>query len=655
MGGKTVLLVMILAVPLAGAAVLLLLRKGDKNIISVASAAVLALTLFLLKNVFGGGPVELAIHLHGPYAPVLRADPISALFVVLAAFIWFAVSIYMPGYMEHEARPRSFGVWTLLTLTVVEGVFLAGDPVTMLLFFELMAVTSYFWVIHRGYKKAVRSGNLYLFFSIAAGFLLTLGIVLIFVATGKLPEVGSVPATPSDPHMFGWGIALLVLGFGIKAGAVPLHIWLPHAHSAAPTPGSALLSGLLIKVGAYGLIRTAELAGCVREAGNGVTWLGPVLIAAGICSMLGGVAAALLQSDAKRLLAYHSISQMGYIIFGLGIDFYLESARDIAFTGAVFHIINHALFKAALFLGVGIIYIRTKETNLYRLGGLWRRFPVTAVLMLLAVLGITGAPGLNGYAGKTLLHHAAGMAAGTGSPWLVWAERLFVLTGVGTAASFAKLYYLTFLGKPSDDTLIRNPGDDRVSGRMQPGMNAAMALLAVVMVGIGIAPEFFVNTAVIPAVGASDVDKAVADLTYLAFWSTGDVIGMVITLLIGVLVCWVGLRYGIFHRKFPVWLTPEGLVKLAVQGISRLWRAGTGKYTVLAENAHESGSAVKARLYSAIRKFDRSRSSTIGGLRLTGISADAAILFMILAILILWYTIIDPGLHDNWLPFIRPQ
>ena len=145
------LLVMILAVPLAGAAVLLLLRKGDKNIISVASAAVLALTLFLLKNVFGGGPVELAIHLHGPYAPVLRADPISALFVVLAAFIWFAVSIYMPGYMEHEARPWSFGVWTLLTLTVVEGVFLAGDPVTMLLFFELMAVTSYFWVIHRGY------------------------------------------------------------------------------------------------------------------------------------------------------------------------------------------------------------------------------------------------------------------------------------------------------------------------------------------------------------------------------------------------------------------------------------------------------------------------------------------------------------------------
>ena len=184
-------------------------------------------------------------------------------------------------------------------------------------------------------------------------------------------------------------------------------------------------------MGAYGLIRVGAFAGWGQTLGDGIRWLGPVLAFLGVGTMLVGVGAALLQSEAKRLLAYHSVSQMVYILLGLGIGLELGTAGELGLLGAIYHLFNHALFKAALFLGVGVIYLHTRETNLYKLGGLWRRFPVTAFLMLLAVLGITGAPGLNGYASKTLLHHALSQAVATGIPWARWWNTSFSWWGWG--------------------------------------------------------------------------------------------------------------------------------------------------------------------------------------------------------------------------------
>ena len=369
--------------------------------------------------------------------------------------------------------------------------------------------------------------------------------------------------------------------------------------------------------------------------GSEITRLGPILAVLGTCTMLVGVTAALLQSDAKRLLAYHSVSQMGYIILGLGIGLYLGQDGGLGLLGAIYHIVNHALFKAALFLGVGVIYIHTKETNLYNLGGLWRRFPVTAVLMFLAVLGITGAPGLNGYASKTLLHHAVSLAAETGTPWVIWVEGLFLLVGVGTAASFSKLYYLIFLGKP---TKIK------VSDDGSPRLQLAMGLLAAVMVVIGLRPELFLNAAVIPAARVLGIGNAADTLVGLSFWNLGDVTGMLITLALGMLVCWGGLRSGVFHWQPPIWLTLEGLGKLAGMGISVLWRMGTEFYRFVVTTVRDVGRAMGSRLFSAFRRFDQSRSGTIGGVTLMGISADAALLIITLALLIVWYTLINLGL-----------
>ena len=634
------LLVIILAIPLIGAIFLFLIRKRLRivNIPFIASTLVLVLASFGLKNVFDGTSIICRIPVYGPFEPTFRADSLSAIFVILAAFLWLAVSVYTPEYMKHEGKTWGFDFCTLLTLTAVLGVFLAGDLFTMLLFFEMMTVSSYFWVVHKWDKEAIRAGYFYLFFSIIGGLFIALGIVLMGAATNVLPAIGVGSFTILNPKMFSLSIAVFVVGFGIKAGMVPLHLWLPHAHSVAPTPGSTLLSGLLIKVGAYGLIRVGGFAGWGAESGIGVAWLGTVLSVIGICTMMTGVVAALLQSNAKRLLAYHSISQMGYIILGLGIGLYMGNDGSLALSGAIYHIVNHALFKAALFMGVGIIYIHTKETNLYNLGGLWRRFPVTAVLMLLAVLGITGAPGLNGYASKTLLHHAVSQAAETGVPWIVWVERLFLLVGIGTAASFTKLYYLMFLGKPTKIKVI-----DGGALRTQ----LAISILSAAMVGIGFAPAFFLDTIVIPAVQALGMENAAVSIINLSFWSFSDVIGVIITLILGILVCWVGLRTGIFHWHPPKWLTLEGLGEIALLGFSKSWRSGIRVSRYLGN----LGKAIKTRLELALYRFGKSRSSTIGWVNLTGISADAAILIVVLAVLIVWYTIINPKPSGAELPY----
>ncbi len=626
------LLITILAIPLIGVVLLVLTRNIsvgksiNKHInIPLISSLALLVASFWLRGAFQGGEITYTIKLSGLFSPTLSVDALSALFIILSAFLWVVVSIYTPKYMEHEGKVWGFQLCTLLTLFAVIGIFSAGDLLTMLLFFEFMTISSYFWVIHRWDKEATRAGYFYLFFSIVGGLLLALGIVVMGEAVEVLPKIGSGAVAAINPELFAVSIAIFVIGFGIKAGMVPLHIWLPHAHSVAPTPGSALLSGLLIKVGAYGLIRVGEFAGWGTKIVSGVTWLGSAFIVLGISTMLLGVASALLQSNAKKLLAYHSVSQMGYIILGLGVGLYLGADGGFGLSGAVYHIINHALFKIALFLGVGIIYIHTGETDLYKLGGLWRRFPITAVLMLFAVLGITGAPGLNGYVSKSLLHHGVSQAAGMGEVWLVWIERLFLIVGVGTAASFSKLYYLMFLGKPTKL---------KIKDNYSFSLRFAMVILAVVMIGIGINPLFLLNTAIVPAVEALGIQNISTTLTGISFWGFKDILEMIVTLIIGALVCFAGLKTGAFHWQPPVWLTIEGGVKLIFGRITAVGQISRKLYCSLKKSITHRGKLLNLQVFNDLYKFDQSKSSTVFGIKLIGISADIGILVFVLSLLI---------------------
>lgn len=626
------LLAILPLVPLAGAGFLWSKRGRALNIPLLTSTLLLILSGFGLRSVFTGDAVALSFPLPGPYQPSFYADALTVLFVLLTVFLWLVVALYTPDYMKQEGGTGRFALCTLLTLAAVLGLFLAGDLLTLLLCFELMTLASFFWVIHRGDRAAVRAGYYYLFFSIGGGLLLALGIVLMTVATGGVPLIGTGPVTPLHPAMFAWSLALFIVGFGIKAGMVPLHLWLPRAHAVAPTPASALLSGLLLKVGVYGLIRVGALAGWGRTLGKGLGWFGPGLALLGAGTMLVGVGAALLQSDAKRLLAYHSVSQMGYILLGLGIGLAPGAVGELGLVGALYHLFNHALFKAALFLGVGVIYLHTQETDLYKLGGLWRRFPVTAFLMLLAVLGITGAPGLNGYASKTLLHRALSLTVETGAPWARRLEPLFFLVGVGTAASFAKLYYLIFLAKPK-----AAPPTAAVAAVRTSRLHLALVLLSIVMVGIGLAPGLLPRVVVAPAVQGLGVAPGVAGTGDLAFWRFTDLFGMVVTLALGVVVCGAGLKWGVFHWRPPRWLTLEGLAGLFGQGALALGRKGAACFRMIGAAVSEWGRTLGTRLYLAACRFDRSRNTKVGRVNLVGLSADAALLMLMLALLMAWF------------------
>lgn len=627
------LLAILVATPLIGA--LLLFFMGDKfmKIPLIINLIVLLLGGIVLNRVFGGTSLNYNINMFPPFELNFHADALSVIFVLLGAFLWFVVSIYSPKYMEHEGKTWSFQLCTMLTLFAVLGIFLAGNLPTMLLFFELMTITSYFWVIHRWDKVAIRAGYFYLFFSIFGGLLIALGIVMMGESTDVLPQIGSGMVTPLNPKLFSWSITLFLIGFGIKAGMVPLHLWLPYAHSVAPTPGSGLLSGLLIKVGAYGLIRTGEFVGWGVKLGSEINWLSSTIIILGSLTMLLGVLAALIQSNSKKLLAYHSISQMGYIILGLGVALYLGSDGGLGLSGSIYHIINHALFKIALFLGVGVIYINTGETDLYKLGGLWRRFPVTAMLMFLAVLGITGAPGLNGYASKSLLHHGISLAAERGSSWLIWIERLFSIVGVGTAASFSKLYYLMFLG---ESTKLE------IKDEKAPSLQIAMSLLSVAMLIIGIRPELLLNIAIVPAVQTLGMENISNSLIGISFWNFKDIFDMIITLFLGVLVCWGGLKSGVFHLQLPKWLTIEGLVGMVCNKISVILEIVLESYSSLIGRNQNIIENMISHLYGDCRKFDKSKSSMVFGVNLMGIGADVGILVIILGFLIGLYVITNP-------------
>ena len=324
------------------------------------------------------------------------------------------------------------------------------------------------------------------------------------------------------------------------------------------------------------------------------------------------------------------------------------------------------------FLGVGIIYVSTHETNLYRLGGLLAGSSDRG-----ADAGCRpGDPGCSG-AEQVCKQDVAAMrpvsprdrlpVAGVG-------RAAFVVTGVGSAASFIKLYYLIFLRKPGEEAhrgnvpikARRMPGNNRICRRREGHRHGCMprwGCWPVAMVGIGVAPGFLPKL-VIPVVrtpgrraGAlPGLRPSLCRITSVPrSGMPGTFSSIIITLIVGMLVCIAGLRLGIFHWKPPVWMTEEGLGKMAAKGVLRLWDEGAREYHVIADNAHESGDALKNRLYSFVRKFDRARSGTVGRVTVTGISADAALLFVILALLIVWYIIVHPDIPESWLWIFRTQ
>jgi len=493
-------------------------------------------------------------------APMLMLDGVTFyvdgtgfIFALVTSFVWLLATIYSVSYMGHEHSRSRFFSFLILTLAADLGVLVTGDLFSLFIFFELLGLSSWVLVIHTETPEALKAGKKYLFMGVIGGLLLLFGIFLVFINTNTLllePLLGTLGGLGNIKYLIA---ASMTLGFGVKAGMFPVHVWLPEAHPVAPSPASALLSAIMVKAGIYGIIRTLLLVFSPTESAEALwhimTPVGSVMIWIGVITMTLGMVLALLQTNLKRLLAYSTISQIGYIIFGIGIAVYLGFEGSIGLAGAVYHFLNHALYKSLLFLMAGAIYYRTHELDMRRLGGLWRRMPFTFLLGLVAFFGIAGMPFFNGYASKFLLFEGIVEVAHENSLFIV-AEVMFLLVSGGTIAYYLKMFWMTFFSSAGE-------GSAR-AGRAPLLMLLPMSALAGLIAYIGWYPNLFLERFVVPALGGYTFDShAVGHLIETRFYTVSGFQEVALVSVIGVAIFSVGWKKDLLFTQIPRPLGPD--------------------------------------------------------------------------------------------------
>jgi hydrogenase-4 component B len=404
------------------------------------------------------GPVEWSVSSGVPlFAYSFTLDALSAYFTLALSILVVAVSIYSVGYLTSIENDRNLGLFSfffnslLLSLAVV---FTASNVFLFLIAWEVMALTAYALVTYEHRSAECRkAGLLYVIMAHVDAGCLLLGFALLTQGAQSLDFSGlRVAASHLSPHLQGWAFFLFFLGFGIKAGVIPVHIWLPAAHPVAPSNVSALLSGIVIKTGIYGMVRVfLEFLGVVPA------WMGMAVIAVAVVSAILGVLYALMEHDLKRLLAYHSIENIGIILLGLGAAMMFRTSgypqlAAVSLIACLFHTLNHAIFKCLLFLGAGAVQHSSHTRNMEELGGLIRRMPWTAFCFLVGAVAISGLPPLNGFVSEWLTYQSllAGFGTSRGLVSLMFpiAGALLALTGALAAACFVKAFGITFLALP---------------------------------------------------------------------------------------------------------------------------------------------------------------------------------------------------------------
>ncbi len=414
----------------------------------------------------------------------LRLDSVSAFFLVLLCVVGGAASVYACEYWADAAHPRSARagrLWWSVLLPSLGLVLLASNGLHFLIAWELFSLSAYFLITLDRQRHEVReAGWLYLGASHVAVLALFAFFALLAARTGSW-DLGPMRGRAELAPLFWLGL----LGFGLKAGLFPLHVWLPSAHANAPSHVSAMLSGVTLKLGIYGLVRFSGWLPVPAGAG----W---VVAALGVASAVLGVAFALGQHDLKRLLAYHSVENIGIILIGLGFALVAVQQGNaawgrLALAGGLLHVWNHGLFKALLFFGAGSVLHATGTREMSRLGGLWRAMPWTTGLFALGAVAIVGLPPLNGFVSEWLVYLGlfdATVSRGPSAWAAIPAAILLGVTGALALACFIKVCGVVFLGAP------RSPAAAHAH-ECGLAMRGAMVVLGGACVAIGLAPVVF--------------------------------------------------------------------------------------------------------------------------------------------------------------------
>lgn len=450
---------------LAALAALFLLKKpalvtavAQSISMLAAAAGLVSSLLFLLAG--SERRVLLSVTTTVPNVSIdIRLDALSAFFLAGLSILVFCVSLYSLSFMKRRAGQSKAGLFNFLYATFVFSmllVFTSANMVIFLIAWEAMSILSYFLVVFNSeYEENLRAGTLYLIMTtIGTAFMLT-AFLLIFSYTGtlSLADVNVAEAIPTGAKNVLF--VLFLLGFGIKSGIVPLHIWLPAAYPAAPDNITPLMSGVMSKTAIYGLLRFV-----LDFLGADQAWWGIALIVLGTASVLGGAAYAYVDDDFKRLLAFSSIENIGIIMIGLGtgllaLAYGQAAVGSVALAAALFHAFNHTIFKGGLFLGAGSVQAATRSRNFNDLGGLIRKMPVTAVLVLGGALAAAAMVPFNGFASEWLTLQAMFRSFGVGGPGsdliLMLAVAGMGLAGAVAAATYLKMFSVAFLGKPRSE------------------------------------------------------------------------------------------------------------------------------------------------------------------------------------------------------------
>src|SRR3989454_1517530 len=476
-----------LAVVIADAARARLIVYG---VCLIASLALFSIALLALLGI-SYDPLAATLPLGIPWLGAhFRLDALSAFFLAVVNLGAAAASLFALGYGRHEDAPRRVLPFYPAFLAGMSIVVLADDAFTFLVSWEFMSLSSWALVMaHHRVGDNVRAGYVYL---IMASF----GTLALLLTFGLLagPDGGyafaDIRAAHPSATLAASILVLALIGAGSKAGLVPLHVWLPLAHPAAPSHVSALMSGVMTKVAVYGFVRIR-----FDLIGTPAWWWSMVVLALGGITAVMGVLYALMQHDLKRLLAYHTVDNIGIIFIGLGLALAFRAngmnvAAALALTAALFHVFNHSVFKSLLFFGAGAVLTATGERDMERLGGLIHRMPLTALAFLIGSAAISALPPFNGFVSEWLTFQAILLSPGL-PQWLLKflvpaIGALLALSAALAGACFVKAFGVTFLGR-ARSAAARDAGEtDRYS-------LAAMFLLAALCLVAGVLPGYFID------------------------------------------------------------------------------------------------------------------------------------------------------------------
>ncbi|MGD8542850.1 MAG: proton-conducting transporter membrane subunit, partial [Desulfobacteraceae bacterium] len=435
-----------------------------------------------------GGAASTSLDYLNTFTLAFRIDGLSAFFLLAIFAVCLLSAVYSFSYLSDPRKALgtavSYFFFALLTAAMAL-VVAAANMLTFLLAWEIMSLASFFLVIHDHRRPETRkAGYLYFVFSHVGAMFILAAFGVLYGGSGGF----GFEATGLSQTAKLWVFGLSFIGFGSKAGVFPFHVWLPHAHPAAPSHISAVMSGVMIKTGIYGILRMTDILELYTPA------VGTMVLLFGVASGVLGVVYALGQHDLKRLLAYHSVENIGIILIGIGIGV-IGVATDtplmavLGFAGGLLHVLNHSIFKSLLFMGAGVVLHRTGSRSIDALGGLLKKMPVTGVTFLVGALAICGLPPFNGFVGEFLIY--LGSFEGIAAETPVLALSLLAIVGLAVIgglalACFSKVVGVVFQGEARSPAA--QAGNEKGGAAMLPPMIALAAACAV----IGVYPGAFI-------------------------------------------------------------------------------------------------------------------------------------------------------------------